>query len=161
MAESSSAPRGNVSPEKYDGKYGHTFYYAFNLLKLGDKESWTFREEFSTDCPVWPSSWLCEVVFRKVLDDGHVFVPITLKRTDIAGQPLKIRIETYINDEVNDRDFMFDAPPTEKGGILGGHELKDIIIKHLPSPEERERFNRKLHIKFFIYVSSCHKTWEK
>ncbi|GBN21753.1 hypothetical protein AVEN_171332-1 [Araneus ventricosus] len=150
------APRERVVPEIYHGRYGHSFYYSFILHDLGVIGSWTFREDFKIECRLCPSSWLCEMVFQRVSDSGEVSIPITLRRTDFASNAVKIRIEPYIDDEVTDREFFFDKPAIEKEGIRGGGVMKETVLKNLPSSEQRNRYNRKLYVKLFIYVSSCH-----
>ncbi|CAL1293824.1 unnamed protein product [Larinioides sclopetarius] len=131
----------------------HILHYKLSVDNLCSKEPWIFREEFQNKCPPWSSSWLCEMLFVKVADNGQASIPITLRRTDSANDPVTVRIIPIIRDDTS--RIVFKALLIERQGIRGGEVLKETLFSTVPFLEQRAYLNRKLFVNFFIHVFHC------
>ncbi|GBO16324.1 hypothetical protein AVEN_73062-1, partial [Araneus ventricosus] len=102
----------DIQLKVYYGLIRHDFCYSFTVFDLSVKEVWAFRHQFYTNCQSCPSSWLCEMLFTKVSDDGRVLIPILLRRTDCERGAVKVRIVPHIRDK--DSLALFNVPPIER-----------------------------------------------
>ncbi|CAL1293822.1 unnamed protein product [Larinioides sclopetarius] len=154
MAAASSDNKKNIKPSVYHGPHWHGFLYDFTLLQLDVKESWTFRQVFNTRCKTQPSTWLCEISFQKISDDGTVCFPVSLKRNDSNNNAVEVRIALRVRDLT--KKHLHVSWTTTKEDIRGGVAIEETIKENVPFSKERSDFNRALNINLYMYILSCH-----
>ncbi|CAL1293826.1 unnamed protein product [Larinioides sclopetarius] len=104
---------------------GHMFSYTFSLPNQILKIPWAFREEFKVECRSKPSSWSCEILFHKVLEDGKVSIPVTLERTDSSKNAVKVVVHPQIGDGFG--RHLPDSWKLKKNKIRGGGQIQKTL----------------------------------
>ncbi|GBO19397.1 hypothetical protein AVEN_173723-1 [Araneus ventricosus] len=159
-AAASSDESVEIARKEYIGTTWHAFSFKFAVLHLDDLQSWTFHEEFDTDCPGMPTSWMCKMVFAKAPITAIVNLPFSLKRTDSSDDPVKLRVSLHICDAIGTHLFNTEER-LEIESICGGGEIEKELTEILPSIERVEFYEMKLFVYLIVEILSCHTvTWE-
>ncbi|KAF8776936.1 hypothetical protein HNY73_013870 [Argiope bruennichi] len=146
--------RNEIRREVYHGTNVHMFAYRYPVRNLGEKQSWTFEEDFNTECQSLPTSWSCKISFQKVSDGSAACIPFSLKRTDSGDDSVKVYFSLYIKDAA--LRPLFDTPLTRIERLSAGDVLEDSVIETFQLPKLRSDFNLKLNVAVTIDVSYCH-----
>ncbi|CAL1293821.1 unnamed protein product [Larinioides sclopetarius] len=148
MAEGNTDGSVEIQREVSNGFNWHLFTFKFSLQNDQLRQPWIFREEFRTCCLFGPTSWLLQMLFQPMTDDGRICIPLTLWRIDPAYNSVLVRVEPYINDEVN--KCSPKVPAIEREIIRGGEIIEETLLEDFP-------MNLELHVSVFVWVVSCHK----
>ncbi|KAF8776937.1 hypothetical protein HNY73_013871 [Argiope bruennichi] len=140
----------------YHGKEVHRFTYRFSVRNLQRILSWTFLENFGTDCQFIRNSWTCEILFQEVLDDQMAFVHFRLQRIDSARNSVKVRVLLFISDAVG--RSLFDSPKIERDRVHGGQLIEESFYENFEFPGMRSYYNSRLDVTVVIEVISDHFT---
>ncbi|GBM83982.1 hypothetical protein AVEN_128759-1 [Araneus ventricosus] len=152
MAAASSDECGYLIRKSSDD--GHMFTYDFTVEELGDKGPWTFHEEFQTNCESNPTSWLCEIQFRKVSDYNIAKVSLSLRRTDSGDNDVCVSIIPFIKDSAERP--LFKSKTFDMRDVSAGHAIVEDLVEDVKFPHLRIHFNRKLYVHLSISIISCH-----
>ncbi|CAL1293819.1 unnamed protein product [Larinioides sclopetarius] len=158
MAGTNNASDG-IERVTHNSNTGHEFCFVFSVQYLSFKKECTFKEEFITECEALPTSWLCEMFFQKVLDDGRACILFTLKRKDYDRNPVKVVVSLRLKDSTD--KYLFNSPKIQREKIFACEVIKEHLVENLPFPEMRSYYNLRLKVGIFIEIISCHSTTGK
>ncbi|GBO20851.1 hypothetical protein AVEN_138728-1 [Araneus ventricosus] len=154
---------GEIQETSYSGVitrtlcYGikqHKISYKFSVLNLRERKSRGFQAFFDTECEVFPTSWLCEMLFEKVAEDNSACIVFKLKRTDSARDPVTVRVSLDIKDA--SITPLFCSPSMVRDAVRSGEVVDGYLIRKFRTPDEVNYFNMKLYVNIDIRVLSCH-----
>ncbi|KAF8785117.1 uncharacterized protein LOC129958928 [Argiope bruennichi] len=139
---------------------GHTVCYDFSVNNLSAKQTWLFKKTFQTDCKILPTSWLFEMLFQYLPDNGNASCYLTVSRNDTIDIPVKAFIWLRFST-ANGQPFFILPKILTSYRMLPNDEIKESIVEILPFPEVGTSLNQELIVAVVIRIRHCHSESEE
>ncbi|GBM42840.1 hypothetical protein AVEN_161598-1 [Araneus ventricosus] len=149
-------PEQIVKIDVDDTSNGHNIHYSFNMRSLAMTESWPLIQDYTTNCPVLPTSWTLAITYKQIPETGEVSCFVTLTRIDLASASVEATVSISILDK--EKHFVRYPRPICSSQMLTTETIQGTFEDSRDPGLKNYVLSLEFILRITVLIRSCHLT---